>query len=93
MLDFAPPRGESIRQVFARQEEVAARLVADGAARRILIVGHDWALRLLVAALLDRGPDWFLKLEPLSPASVSIMEIRDGSASIELWNQTSHLSN
>ena len=54
--DFTPPKGESFRKVFLRQQEVASRLTADGAGHRILLVGHSWALRLLAAYLLDRGP-------------------------------------
>ena len=91
VLDFAPPKGESIRQVFLRQEDVASQLVADGAGHRVLVVGHDWALRLLAAALVDRGPGWFSKLESLCPGSVSIIELLEDAASITLWNQTRHL--
>ena len=92
VLDFAPPGGESIRQVFLRQKEVASQLVADGTGYRILVVGHSRALRLLAAALVDRGPEWFWKLESLSPASVSVVGLDEGSASITLWNQTGHLT-
>ena len=91
VLDFAPPRGESIRQLFLRQEDLASKLVAGKTGHRILVVGHSWALRLLAAALLGRGPEWFWELEPLRPASVSVVELREGSASIVCWNQTRHL--
>ena len=90
-LDFSPPEGESIRQVFLRQREVASQLTADGAGHRLLVVGHGWELRLLAVALLDREPEWFWKLEPLYPASVSVIELHEGSASIVSWNQTRHL--
>ena len=91
-LDFAPPEGESIRQVFQRQKEVASELRADKTGHRILVVGHGWTLRLLAASLLDRGAEWFWQLEPLNTASVSVIELREGSASIVCWNQTRHLS-
>ena len=91
VLDFAPPKGESIRQVFLRQHEVASQLVRERTARRILVVGHGWELRLLVAALLDREPEWFWKLEPLCPASISVIEFHEESASIVCWNQAGHL--
>ena len=90
-LDFAPPEGESIRQVFLRQQEVASKLKADRTGHRILVVGHGWTLRLLAVSLLDRGAEWFWKLEPLNTASVSVIELRQGSASIAYWNQTKHL--
>ena len=90
-LEFSPPKGESIRQAFLRQKEVASRLTTDGTGCRILVVGHGWELRLLAAALLDRAPEWFWELEPLHPASVSMIELREGSASIVCWNQTRHL--
>ena len=91
VLDFAPPGGESIRQVFLRQQEVASKLKSDGTGHRVLVVGHGWALRLLAASLLDRGAEWFWELEPLHPASVSVIELREGATSIVCWNQTRHL--
>ena len=91
VLDFAPPKGESIRQVFLRQHEVASQLVPERTGRRILVVGHGWELRLLAAALLDREPEWFRELGPLCPASISVIEFHEESASIVCWNQTGHL--
>ena len=90
-LDFSPPEGESIRQLFLRQKEVASLLMVDSTRHRILVVGHGWALRLLTAALLDRGPEWFWQLESLSPASVSVVELHE-ELSVSLWNQTGHLT-
>lgn len=90
-LDFAPPRGESIRQVFLRQKEVASKLKADSTGHRLLVVGHGWGLRLLAASLLDHGAEVFWELETLHTASVSVMQLREGSASIVCWNQTRHL--
>ena len=91
-LDFAPPKGESIRQAFRRQQQVASRLRTDSVGHRILVVGHGWELRLLAAALLDRDPEWFWELEPLHTASVSVIALREGSASIVCWNQTRHMT-
>ena len=91
VLDAALPGGESIRQVFSRQQRVASQLVADEQRRCILVVGHDWALRLLAAALVGRGPGWFAQLGQLSLASVSIIEVAEGSGAITLWNETGHL--
>ncbi len=90
-LDFAAPGGESIRDVFVRQQQVAAQLIAEDTGLRILVVAHNWALRLLAAALTGRGPEWFGELESLRPASVSIVEIRGGAGSITLWNETGPL--
>ena len=92
VLDCALPGGESIRQVFSRQQEAAPQIMADRAGRHILVVGHDWALRLLAVALVGGSPESFPEFESLRPASVSIIEISEGSASIALWNQTRHLS-
>ena len=90
-LDYAPPEGESIRQVLLRQQEVASELVAKRSGHCILVVGHNWALRLLAAALLKRDSEWFWKLKPPCPASVSVIRLHGESALITLWNQTSHL--
>ena len=89
--DAALPGGESVRQVFLRQQRVASQLVADTGPRRVLVVGHDWALRLLAAALVGEGSGSFAQLGQLSPASFSTIEVVDGSASITLWNETGHL--
>ena len=91
ILDAALPGGESIRQVFSRQQRVAAQLMADKELRRILVVGHDWALRLLAVALVGECPGWFAQLGPLKPASVSTIEVAEGSGAITLWNETGHL--
>ena len=92
VLNAALPGGESIRQVFLRQQRVSVQLIADEQRGRILVVGHDWALRLLASALVGKGPERFAQLEQLSPASVSTIEIVDGSGAIALWNETGHLS-
>jgi len=85
--DYAPPEGESIRSVFLRQQAIASELVANSAGHRILVVGHGWALRLLAAALVGQDPELFWELDPLLPASVSVIDLHEGSASITLWNQ------
>ena len=54
--DFAAPIGDSIGQVFLRQQSVASQLVADRVEHRILVLDHTWALRLLAAILADLGP-------------------------------------
>ena len=91
-LDYAPPKGESIRQVLLRQRRIASELIAKGSGDCILVVGHNWALRLLAAALIDGGPEWISKIEPPGVASVSTIELIEGQASITLWNHTAHLS-
>ncbi len=90
-LDYAPPKGESIRQVLLRQRRVASELMACGNGDCILVVGHNWALRLLASELLERGSQCFWKLEPPCPASLSIIRLDEGSALVTLWNQTRHL--
>lgn len=90
MLDAALPGGESVRRVFLRQQRMASQLVADKRAC-VLVVGHDWALRLLAAALIGKSPERFAQLGQLSPASVSTIEVAEGSGAITLWNETGHL--
>ena len=54
-------------------------------------MGHGWELRLLAAALLDQEPEWFWELGPHCPASISVIEVHEESASIVCWNQAGHL--
>jgi phosphoserine phosphatase len=55
--DFAPPGGETLRQVAARIvpaiQEIHRRHQAD---ERILVVGHGAALAIALGALIDKNP-------------------------------------
>ena len=90
--DFIPPEGESVRQLYARQQAVASLLRQQHGDDQVLLVGHGWALRALAAALLDEGPEGFWKHRSPLPASVSIVEYQGGPASIVTWGDTTHLA-
>ena len=90
--DFLPPEGESVAQLYVRQEAVASLLRRRHKEGQVLVVGHGWALRALAAAFLGEGPEGFWKRESSAPASVSIVECQEGSASIVTWGDTAHLA-
>jgi broad specificity phosphatase PhoE len=91
-LDFAPPQGESFRQVLARVSGFAATLAERHDNDDILVVGHGGSLRALAVSLLGFPDDAFWNLRGLRPASISIV-LRDGGApALTAWNDAGHLS-
>ncbi len=90
--DFTPPEGESIAQLYQRQQAVAALLRCHRPDDQVLVVGHGWALRALAAALLGEGPEGFWKRQSPLPCSVSILDDQQGTASVVAWGDTAHLA-
>jgi broad specificity phosphatase PhoE len=90
--DFTPPEGESIRQLYLRQQTVASLLRRHRPDDQVLVVGHGWALRALAAALLGEGPEGFWKRQSPLHASLSIIEDQQGIASVAAWGDMAHLS-
>ncbi len=92
-LTFAPPGGESVHDIVRRVDPLISRLKAAHAsdAENILVVGHGGSLRaLLVGALgLPLGAFWRFQL---APASISILSLYSEGATLDLWNDTSHLA-
>jgi 2,3-bisphosphoglycerate-dependent phosphoglycerate mutase len=85
--EFTPPQGESIHQLYQRQQSFADSLITDHSDSVILIVGHGWALRALIAAFLGEGPEGFWKRPSPNPASVSFLNHQPSSATLHTWNQ------
>ena len=92
-LSFAPPGGESDLQLYARAGAVADRLLQAHAGRggNLLVVTHGGTLRALVARLLDLPAQkmWGFRFANAGLSVVSLFE--DGSAVLDLLNDTSHL--
>ena len=90
---FAPPGGESDLQLYARAGAVADRLLQAHAGRggNLLVVTHGGTLRALVARLLDLPAPkmWGFRFANAGLSVVSLFD--DGSAVLDLLNDTSHL--
>jgi broad specificity phosphatase PhoE/ribonuclease HI len=87
----APPDGESIaeltRRVRRAREEIVSR-VPDG---RAVVVTHVTPIKALLRIALDAPTSALFRLH-LDPASVSIIDyFLDGTSSVRLVNDTSHL--
>ena len=86
------PGGESLAELAARLEPLAAELLAlaDGGGD-IAVVSHNFVLRLLVCRLLGIEPDAFRSLA-VDLASVSTLSTRRGRVIAERLNDRCHLS-
>ena len=85
------PGGESLAQLAARLEPLAAELSAlpdDG--DDVAVVSHNFVLRLLVCRLLGLEPAAF-RAFALDLASLSTLSLRRGRAVVERLNDRCHL--
>lgn len=87
--DFVAPSGEGVQQLMARVQAFADRARAEHAEGALLIVAHGGSLRALAVAMLRLPLASFRQLR-LAPASLSLLEVRERSSSLLLWNDTSH---
>ena len=91
-IEFAPPGGESDIQLYARMKATADELIerhADSEGN-ILVVGHGGSLRGLIVSMMDMPAEYMWRLR-LSNCSITVVNIFDGGAALELLNDTSHL--
>ena len=90
--DVAPPGGESFAALARRVRRGRDALVAAHPDATVLVVTHVTPIKLLVRAALD-APMAALFHMHLDVATVSVVEyMADGSASLRLFNDASHLS-
>lgn len=76
--------GESIEQVAARATSFLAPLRAGD--DTVLVFAHGHLLRIMTACWLGLPPD-SARLLVLDPASVSLLEAKDGQPAIKAWNR------
>ena len=91
-IEFAPPGGESDIQLYARMKATVDELIerhADSEGN-ILVVGHGGSLRGLIVSLMDMPAEYMWRLR-LSNCSITVVNIFDGGAALDLLNDTSHL--
>ena len=87
---FSPPGGESFLQVHARATSFAEETRSRHPTGTLLIVGHGAALRALIASLIGLRLEmtWRFKIDS---CSLTILDVGDDMAALELLNDTSHL--
>ena len=91
-LDAAPPGGESVRDLLARQRRFVERAGPSGEGHDLLVVGHGGALRALVLVLVGLPAEYYWHLRGLESASVSVIGDHRGRMAIHSWNDTGHLA-
>jgi len=90
--DVAPPNGESFAALARRVRRGRDAVVAAHPDAAVLVVTHVSPIKMLVRAALD-APFQSLFHMHLDIASVSAIDyLGDGSASMRLFNDTSHLN-
>lgn len=82
------PKGESFTEMQARALESISALALPG--KEILVCSHGDVIKAIVAGLLGLHLDNFQRLT-IDPASITVVELAAGSASIRIMNSTAHL--
>ena len=91
-LDFAPPGGESYRELLDRLGGFADMLRERHASDDVLVVGHGAAFRALAVRLLSLPDETFWSLSGLRSASISRVRRRDdGRTALFAWSDAGHL--
>ncbi|MEM9954831.1 MAG: histidine phosphatase family protein [Chloroflexota bacterium] len=87
----APPQGgEKLSEVFARVQTVRQQIEADYPRKRLVLVGHDGALRLLLCDLLGLPATQYWRFN-FDSCSLSQVNIYPGGAILVRLNDISHL--
>ncbi|MEM1433337.1 MAG: histidine phosphatase family protein [Pseudomonadota bacterium] len=88
--DFAPPGGESLRQVSQRVASALRTIDSrHGPDERVLVCSHGAALAIGLATLLNSDPTLWVDY-PLSNCSLSELRL-SGAPELRYFNQVAHL--
>jgi broad specificity phosphatase PhoE len=89
--EFVPPGGEGIQAMLERVGRFAAGLrESHSVDDNLLIVGHMGSLQAFLVRMLDLPHDYITRFV-LGPASISVIGVYQDRATLEGWNNTSHL--
>jgi probable phosphoglycerate mutase len=88
---IAPPGGESFAEVSERVTAALARVLADRAGQRVLIVSHVTPIKTLVAAAVLAPPPALFRMHLDVAALCEIDWYADGPAVLRSFNDTAHL--
>ena len=88
--DFAPPKGESMRDLMQRTARFLAAQDFTRPDENVLLVAHGGTLRGVIFNLLGLPVSHFWRIR-LANASMSIIETVDGGALLSLLNDVGHL--
>ena len=86
------PSGETVQDVSRRAHEAIGILRRRHALTDdLLIVGHSGSLRALLHALVGLPLTMFWSFR-VAPCSLSVVTVHEETATVDLWNDTSHLN-
>jgi ribonuclease H / adenosylcobalamin/alpha-ribazole phosphatase len=88
----APPGGESFAAVSERVTAALARVLADRAGQRVLVVSHVTPIKTLVTAALLAPPPALFRMHLDVAALCEIDWYADGPAVLRSFNDTAHLT-
>ena len=90
-VDFAPPGGESLRQLGERVRLGLAELVAEAREGTVVVVTHVSPVKAAVAWALgvDDQVSWRMFV---APASITRIDLGRGRPSLHAFNDVSHLT-
>jgi len=83
------PGGESFMDLRNRTWPLLQRIVSEHTDGDVIIVSHTLAIMSIIAAALGMATADFRRIR-LNIASISILEFKDGKASLLLFNDTCH---
>jgi broad specificity phosphatase PhoE len=86
----APPDGESMGELLLRVEQGLRRILTEVPKGSVLVVGHGGSLKAMLCVLLRLPPTSFARLR-IDNASLTIVEVQSGQASLVVFNDTCHL--
>ena len=91
--EFAPPQGETMRQVYDRMWDTVTNIVAANRNKRIVITSHGCAIRNFLCRAMGKPIEQLNDVDWCDNTAVSVIDFDDAmKANIGLLNDASHLS-
>lgn len=91
--EFAPPQGETMRQVYDRMWDTVTNIVAANRNKRIVITSHGCAIRNFLCRAMGKPIEQLNDVDWCDNTAVSVIDFDDAmKANIVLLNDASHLS-
>lgn len=85
-----PPHGESFVDCQARMLSAIQKIIAENEGKRIIVVSHGAAIRLLLCAILDMPIRKMWSIAQFNMA-LNVLRVDDGTFTLEMMNSTLHL--
>jgi broad specificity phosphatase PhoE len=91
--DFAPPQGESMRQVYDRMWNTVTKIVAENQEKKIVITSHGCAIRNFLCHAMGKPIEQLNDVDWCDNTAISIIDFDEAmEPHIVLLNDSSHLT-